>query len=233
MFDKIFNFFNRKKQHYEPVPEPMEDENEELFIEPVAPPSKYKDQIFEAYGLKCFIAKNHLDVWAGYVGVESNHPLYKKTIYDECEVLQKNLDIIRMNGVNDSNFDEFMTMARFASLMLGEGLKPIPSIVFEVHGGVTFAGHISAKETKLVIGMSKDLWWFGFHCGHPGDIIPGINKNISIHSNNIIPSTGKVEQFSIFPNPTYKEKDYVMFETRRLAMQISKIKSEIIQNPSS
>lgn len=36
-------------------------------------------------GFSCFILRNHLGSWCGYVGVPSSHPYYEKD-YDDCDV---------------------------------------------------------------------------------------------------------------------------------------------------
>lgn len=37
---------------------------------------------------------------------------------------------------------------------------------FNVHGGLTYSGHLE----------SEDHWYFGFDCGHSGDLVPSMVK---------------------------------------------------------
>lgn len=50
-------------------------------------------------------------------------------------------------------------------LMLSGG-APRPDVVFDVHGGLTFAGSQLAHVPVL---EDEKLWWYGFDCAHYGD----------------------------------------------------------------
>jgi len=65
----------------------------------------------------------------------------------------------------------------------------------QVHGGLTFSGQFKKKGE----------WWFGFDCAHCDDMII-FNK----------------ESFSL--DGTYRTKEYVIKECKKLAKQLIKIK---------
>jgi hypothetical protein len=52
------------------------------------------------------------------------------------------------------------------------------------------------------------LWWFGFDCGHAGDLVPELAKQFPL-----IAELGGV----------YRDRDYVVGETCRMAAQLRRI----------
>ena len=77
---------------------------------------------------------------------------------------------------------------------------------YNVHGGLTFSSLCSPGEPEYGIchvalpGRPKDVWWFGFDCGHVGDLIPGA--------------------LCKYTPSTYRDHDYVMEEVYKLALQL-------------
>ena len=65
-----------------------------------------------------------------------------------------------------------------------------PDGLFEVHGGITFSGE-----------RRGTTWWFGFDCGHAGDLIPALNRY------------GLTEG-------VYRDEAYVTDECEKLASQL-------------
>lgn len=82
----------------------------------------------------------------------------------------------------------------------GEGFCPV------VHGGLTFYG---LRKNR------GPLWWFGFDCGHLGDIIPEF-----VFSGNL--RTYGYESL-------YRTKSYAIDQTRNLAKQIEE-HAELMNN---
>lgn len=87
----------------------------------------------------------------------------------------------------------------------------------EVHGGLTFAdkchegGHICHVPKH---GEPDDVWWFGFACGHAGDLVPRIEATLRL-----------------LPGPpwdyqglglVYRDVTYVKEEVTRLAEQLQR-----------
>jgi hypothetical protein len=74
----------------------------------------------------------------------------------------------------------------------------------EVHGGLTY----SDREI-LDNPTDEETWWFGFDCGHFGDIMPFLA--------DVLPN-------SVFANfGEYKDIEYVKKETENLAVQLKKV----------
>lgn len=76
-----------------------------------------------------------------------------------------------------------------------------PNVDSNVHGGLTFS--------ELVHNWGKDMWVFGFDCGHAFDV----NLNSAKFAWQ-------------FPDMTYKDKEYVKRETNELARQLEEIEEE-------
>lgn len=73
----------------------------------------------------------------------------------------------------------------------------------EVHGGITFAEEGDGQR------RSKHLWWFGFDCGHAGDLIPRF-----------------VEDFYSPKDHEYRNIEYVKKECFKLIDQLQEIDVE-------
>lgn len=72
--------------------------------------------------------------------------------------------------------------------------------IFDVHGGITYASN------KLHMQPEKDLWWFGFDCSHYGDMSMFGQNNPPLNEIGV-----------------YRNKEYVIEETKSLAKQLSEI----------
>lgn len=113
-----------------------------------------KDWTTEA-GLRAVVILGDMGHRCGYVGVPHDHPLYKHG-YDAPHVALK---------MNMNRSTEKMGPIQILCAM---GKDPdqlcSPEYVFEVHGGITFSGGNGEYPVK------SDLWWFGYDCGHAGDL---------------------------------------------------------------
>ena len=70
-----------------------------------------------------------------------------------------------------------------------------------VHGGLTFAGtHVDKDDAT---------WWYGFDCGHAGDVVPGI------------PVLGAATPLPWGGVSEYRDLDYVRGECTDLASQLA------------
>lgn len=102
-----------------------------------------------AAGLQALAVLTGLGHRCGYVGVGEDHPLFGIGYGQECEYLE-------FPG------DEPIGKRGILSLLGGEPTSP--GVVFDVHGGITFAG-----DRTHIEGADKELWFFGFDCAHAGD----------------------------------------------------------------
>lgn len=101
-------------------------------------------------GYPCFIKRNILGAWCGYVGLTEGHPAYG---HDYTRKYEKLPD-------GDDDFE-----------------RPIdgPLDMIQVHGGVTYGDKCSGLICHVAApGEPDQLWWIGFDCNHGFDDAPGI-----------------------------------------------------------
>ena len=79
--------------------------------------------------------------------------------------------------------------------------------VFDVHGGVTFSGEFSVNSGK---------WWIGFDCAHSGD-----RKHPNFEEWEEKQGITRGSEW----NAQFRELDYVVKETNKLADALSKCES--------
>lgn len=81
----------------------------------------------------------------------------------------------------------------------------------ECHGGVTYTGrcHGVICHTPLPEDDHDDIWWFGFDCGHAGDLQPFELDEIFGHLRF------KAREFNI-----YRDAAYVKTQVQHLAEQL-------------
>ena len=73
----------------------------------------------------------------------------------------------------------------------------------EVHGGLTYSARCLGAICHVPKpGEADDVWWFGFDCGHLGDIVPGLR---------------------IDWDATYRDVTYARRETERIAEQLARV----------
>jgi len=116
---------------------------------------KYKVEVENDYcGYKYVIVLTRMGHRCGYVGVDKNHPLYGHEYDEKIECLRRK-DIenneIGKRGVFDLFLADWSTD------------EVTPSLYFDVHGGITYAGGGNNYP------IESDLWWYGFDCAHCGD----------------------------------------------------------------
>lgn len=84
----------------------------------------------------------------------------------------------------------------------------------EVHGGLTYSDRCSGDICHVPApGMPDDVWWFGFDCGHAGDLSPGMEK---FRRDVIEPALGRYDMREV-----YRELPYVRAEIEHLAAQLA------------
>ena len=178
---------------------------------------------FEAEGLRCAMRRNGRDVWCGYVGVESDHPLFglptnhplalPASWFEGRKPLQGSspLDLFChiMSGAKQANDN-----------------CPI-SLAMQVHGGCNYAAD------HVPDGEPDGRWWFGFDCGHAGDYTPGgaSMKEIMKEMIDSMPEHVRETMRDIVfrEQGVYRDQQYVVGECQSLAAQLNAIVGVIMQ----
>ena len=145
---------------------------------------------FEHMGYPCKMKRNGTGIWCGYVGVPESHPWHGKKYTDDVPVSQ---------GTIDRQFD----MEKVSTLsMLCQDQNELESgslqicLAVNAHGGLTYSG-AGPNDS----GHSD--WYFGFDCGHYGDLIP------------------KFLADKIAFDGDYRNAEYVRDECKNLAVQLA------------
>lgn len=93
----------------------------------------------------------------------------------------------------------------------------------DVHGGLTFANRCAEVDGIEAIchvpapGRPADVWWLGFDCGHPFDLVPPLQPGsplANMYRYFLPPSS---------PSDTYRDLDYVSHEVTNLAAQLADV----------
>jgi hypothetical protein len=113
-----------------------------------------KDWTTEA-GFRAVVIMGDLGHRCGYVGIPAGHLLYGVGYSDKSPHLK----------LDPSRSTEKMSPIQILC-GAGKDMSELnsPEYVFEVHGGLTFAGNGRGKYP-----VESELWWFGYDCGHAGD----------------------------------------------------------------
>lgn len=92
-----------------------------------------------------------------------------------------------------------------------------------VHGGLTYARDSS---TEYPIATQKDIWWFGFDCGHcfDGKDYDAVYKHIPLMRDQIKLSQ-EIDSKYYIPNTVVRTSHYVANECKLLANQLRKIEA--------
>lgn len=88
----------------------------------------------------------------GYVAIPESHPLFGVDYSTPADCLT-------------FPADEPLGNRGVLQLVCSNG-EPRPDVVFDVHGGLTFA---SDKLSQVSVLEDGKLWWYGFDCAHYGD----------------------------------------------------------------
>lgn len=166
----------------------------------------YTEPVFHAFrhaGLICVVQRvDWLGILCGYVAVRKGHPLYGKE-YSES-IIVEDMDEIEFNGnYVDLFFAAHDEMTALNAVRL--------STFFQVHYGINY----SDNHLHGVPGEIGELWWFGFDCGHSGDITP-----FQYDFQRRLTDTG------LFNDDQYRDFDYVMEQTKGLAEQLIKFSKQ-------
>lgn len=155
-------------------------------------------EVFKHANYRCVVYRHpslfHL---CGYVGIPKSHPLYGIGYSRPSKHLERKLKKLK----KAKSFE--WSMPRGLAALFGGDLAPTPEIVFDVHGGVTYAG----ESFQPIQSPVKTLWFFGFDCAHAGDLSPSSQYWFGDERSA--------------PNwETYRDVGYVKKECARLADQL-------------
>lgn len=86
-------------------------------------------------------------------------------------------------------------------------------VTARAHGGLTYADKCRGSICHVPKpGESDDVWWFGFDCGHAGDLVPQMEALRESHA------------WARYGEETYRDQEYVTAETKELAQQLAAAK---------
>jgi hypothetical protein len=158
--------------------------------------------MFNAAGFVCVVRRTlEFKQLCGYVGIPRSHPLYE---VDRCELIPSPEDW--RNGIGwdideHGAIDTFVTLLQDHAGEIPVGFAPL-NMLIGVHGGLTWSDRL----------YDHTGWWFGFHCGHAYDFMPGLAE--------LITEAGRDASF-LYGMSTYRTFDYVKQECATLAQRIA------------
>ncbi|WP_233854143.1 hypothetical protein [Paraburkholderia sp. HD33-4] len=158
--------------------------------------------MFSAAGLTCVIRRSDgLGHLCGYVGVPASHPLYGVDRLDL--VPAPDTWLTRTFDMNEHGVLDVFAFAleQSAGEKVPQGFAPL-NMLIGAHGGLTWS-----KRMHDHTG-----WWFGFDCGHAGDLQPQLVESLRL--------IGGDAQFAL-DHFVYRTFDYVRGECATLAQQIA------------
>jgi hypothetical protein len=171
---------------------------------------------FEAEGLPCAMRRGGRDCWCGYVGVGPEHPLFGLPVNHPLK--------LPPSWFEGRKFDQGLgPMDLFIHIMSGaksiDDATPI-CVAFHVHGGCNWAAeHVPGSEPD-------GRWWFGFDCGHAGDIAPNTGNEAKFMREMVESMPEHVRETMrdiVFRQRegVYRDQPYVVAECQSLAAQLN------------
>ena len=153
-------------------------------------------------GIPCLIVRGPMGALCGYAGVAPGHPWHGKDYSDAVEVPK---EIVEREL--DSGTLPIISMVCADAEEIKAGRCPI-DLAVDVHGGITYSGgcsdHICHTPAE---GETDNIWWFGFDCGHAGDVMPA--HDATLRGLGMRPLS--------FRDDTYRDLAFVTEQTDRLA----------------
>lgn len=159
---------------------------------------------FDHNGLKCVVKRNQLLVWTGYVGVSPAHALYG---YDHSDIIPVT-DKLLNRGVDPKKISLVSFMMFCATKLKDDKLNKndIPlNAVIRAYRGINYSESELYHLDNKLYSNEDNLWWFGFDCGHQGDLIPVWLEEDKIQAQG---------------NSIYRNKEFVIKETKLLAEEL-------------
>lgn len=152
------------------------------------------DAQFAASGYPCSLRRGILGCWCGYCGVFEGHPWFG--LETRAPVTPIHDELSKTYGA----LDLFLELTRTDRL---DG-QLILALAVHVHGGVTYAKPGTYGDTTL----PQAAWYFGFDCGHPGDVAPRMPEDVAAVLRDLS------------PDAVYRDYDYATGEVLRMAAQL-------------
>jgi hypothetical protein len=154
---------------------------------------------WEYKGLRCVVIAAEVGHRCGYVGVPKEHILFKVDYRSPVpDSLQCAKDKVLEEPVGKRSIvDVVCAAANPLGLHVG--------VLFNVHGGITYSGDGNYP-------VDSDLWWFGFDCGHYGDM-----KDQSIMSRKYL---DKELEYEFITGGVVRTLEYCVKECESLAEQL-------------
>jgi hypothetical protein len=156
-----------------------------------------KDWTTEA-GLRAVVLMTDLGHRCGYVGIGTDHPLFAVHYSEQHPSLK----------LNPERSTEKMSPMQ---LLLGacKGVENLntPEYVFEVHGGITYSAYGDGQYP-----VESNLWWFGYDCGHAGDLPAPDSELGRIYAKSDMERDG-----------VHRTLEYCVAECESLALQLTKV----------
>lgn len=198
----------RDKSHWGPGP--WQSEPDEL---------AWKD---ERTGLACQIIRNMFTGQLnGYVGVPPTHPYHGWDYSDHIKLAPGDLEDSTINdvGIFDAFVYAFGGGRERGTIPLGMTMK--------AHSGITWSGGLAGGDDA----ESSGLWWFGFDCGHAGDVCPGL-RAFDAWANEFMPPelARKLVEQSL--DWKYRDLEYVRKEVTSLAFQLRQLETRVLLEES-
>lgn len=163
-------------------------------------------------GYHCLIVEHSsLGHLCGYVGVPSEHPMFDKD-YTGCLLPSAKPRGERPYDLEEPKMPDRWLKRSQARLVCDEDdyCGHRPESILRCHGGITYSG-------RTIPGMKPELYYFGFDCGHLGDLSPGLNETLS--KVGLSPDTSGV----------YRDQQYVEYEITDLVKQLSFYQRQIAE----
>lgn len=159
---------------------------------------------FTHAGLRCVTLLLSMGHRCGYVSISTEHPLHKVE-YSQA-----------IPGVSRADLEDVPIGKRgIIPVFCCDGETISAELYFDVHGSVTYSG--GNKEYPVA---NTGLWWFGFDCGHSGDVkdIDAVREHFGVKA------AQTARRFSMDCGSVRSLK-YVQDECRSLAEQLVKFAS--------
>ena len=178
--------------------------------------------VHEATGARCTMLRGALGNWCGYVGINGNHPCAGKD-YDD-------LDVSVHGGLTYAAYCHAMQEDEWIRYRLRRETWITESLLYPMGDAARQLREDRRGDTSTLKGWQEwvgqyqhchddcphGLWWLGFDCAHGWDIVPGmLAHRRKLRMPNAL-------------NETYKNFEWVVGETNRLADEL--YKTELLSN---
>lgn len=156
-----------------------------------------KDWTTEA-GLRAVVVMTSMGHRCGYVGIGTDHALFGVDYSERHPLLTLN---------PERSTEKMSPIQILIGASKGMDELSTPEYVFEVHGGITYAGYGDGKYP-----VESNLWWYGYDCGHAGDLPAPDSELAKIYAKSGMDREGE-----------HRSLDYCIAECESLASQLTKV----------